>query len=125
MLAVFRALIVRVKGLLLSDALLDLEALTLARAARRKAGLLRRAAAYEAEGLAGVAADLRRQAEALDLARPAASAWSGLVALTEDRGVQARLQRTVSNGTDKTSMPRLHEPDRGQTGARRPRPRGS
>ncbi len=125
MLAVFRALIARVKGLLLSDALLDLEALTLARAARRKAGLLRRAAAYEAEGLAGVAADLRRQAEMLDLARPAATVWPGLVALTEEGEAFPRLKGTTTDGANNTSTPRLPESNRGRTGVRQSRSRGS
>jgi hypothetical protein len=72
MLAFFRVIVERVKALLLADAALDLEAHVAARAAKRKAELLRRAAGYEAEGLSAIAAELRQGAEALDLSRPPA-----------------------------------------------------
>ena len=72
MLAFFRALVARLKALLLTDATLDLQAQVATKAAERKADLLRRAAAYEKEGLTTVAADLREQAEALDLSQPLA-----------------------------------------------------
>jgi hypothetical protein len=70
MFAWFRALVERVKALLLHEAALDLEAQFVARHAERKAELLRRAAALEAEGLQAVADELRRQAEALDPRQP-------------------------------------------------------
>jgi hypothetical protein len=72
----YRPLLKRLKALLLPDATrdlefqLDLKVRLVVRAAERKADLLRRAAAYEQEGLTGIAADLRRQAEAIDLLRP-------------------------------------------------------
>ncbi len=84
MLAFFRALLDRLKALLLTDASLDLQAQAVVRAAERKADLLRRAAAYENEGLASVAADLRGQAEALDLSRPLALVAPLLEALSID-----------------------------------------
>ncbi len=84
MLAFFRVLLDRLKALLLADAALDLQAQALARAAERQAELLRRAAAYENEGLATVAADLREQAEALDLSRPLALVVTTLEAISAE-----------------------------------------
>ncbi len=72
MLALFRAVVDRVKALFLTDAAMDLQAHLLTRAADRKADLLRQAAAFEAEGLSLVAAELRQQAIAIDLNRPLA-----------------------------------------------------
>jgi hypothetical protein len=72
MLVWFITLVERVKRLLLTEAALDLEAEFLARHAERQAGLLRRAAALEADGLHQVADELRRQAQALDLQQPLA-----------------------------------------------------
>jgi hypothetical protein len=72
----YRPLLKRLKALLLPDATrdlefqLDLKVRLVVRAAERKADLLRRAAAYEQEGLTTIADDLRRQAEAIDLLRP-------------------------------------------------------
>jgi len=73
MFALFRALTERVKALFLTTAALDLEADLLARDAERKAELLRHADRYDAEGLDGIAQQLRRQAENLSLQRPLAS----------------------------------------------------
>ena len=78
MFAWFRALIERVKALQLHEAALDLEAQFVARHAERKAELLRRAAALEAEGLQAVANELRQQAEALDPRQPLALMMSTL-----------------------------------------------
>jgi hypothetical protein len=72
MFAWFRALVERVKTLLLHEAALDLEAEFVAHLAERQAELLRRAAALDAEGLQAVADELRRQAEALDPRQPLA-----------------------------------------------------
>ena len=55
MLAFFRALVDRLKALLLTDATLDLQAHVATKAAERKAELLRRAAAYE-KGLSAILA---------------------------------------------------------------------
>ena len=72
MMALFRAVIERVKALFLATAALDLEADFVARHAERQAELLRQADRYAAEGLHGIAEHLRRQAEALDLQQPLA-----------------------------------------------------
>jgi hypothetical protein len=72
MFTLFRALSERVKALFITTAALDFEADLLARDAERKAELLRQAQRYEAEGLTGVAEQMRRQAEALSLQRPLA-----------------------------------------------------
>ena len=72
MMALFRAVIERVKALFLTTAALDLEAVFMARHAERQAELLRQANRYEEEGLLGIADHLRRQAAELDLQRPLA-----------------------------------------------------
>ncbi len=72
MFGLFKAFVDRVRALFMTDAALDLEAQILTRAAERKADLLRRAAAFEGEGLTLVASELRQQAVAIDLARPLA-----------------------------------------------------
>jgi hypothetical protein len=72
MIALFHALTERLKALFISDVALDFEAELLARAAERQAELLRRADRYDSEGLSGIAGQLRRQAEAIDLQRPLA-----------------------------------------------------
>jgi hypothetical protein len=93
MLAFFRVIVERVKALLLADAALDLEAHVAARAAERKAELLRRAAGYEAEGLTTLAAELRQRAEALDLSRPPA----GIHAPAEPTSSEANGNHVLSN----------------------------
>ena len=66
MLAWVRSLVDRVKVLLVVRAVQEREAEVLAAGATRGDGLRRLAAGCEAEGLAEVAADLRRKAAALD-----------------------------------------------------------
>src|SRR6266404_8124630 len=73
MFALFRALSNRVKAMFAADAALEFEAEFLARAAERKADLLRQAERYEQEGLRGIALHLRRHAEELSEQRPLAS----------------------------------------------------
>lgn len=73
MIALFRAVIERVKALFITTAALDLEAEFVARHAERQAELLRQADRYAEEGLHGIADHLRRRAEALDLQQPLAS----------------------------------------------------
>jgi len=68
--ALFRALIERVRALFMTDAALDLEAQLASRQAERQAELLRQADRYEEEGLHGIARQVRRQAEVLNLERP-------------------------------------------------------
>jgi hypothetical protein len=82
MLAFFRALTDRLKALFMTDAALDLEAHVLNRAAERKADLLRQAAAFQAEGLTLVAAELQQQAGAIDLSRPLARVLPAVEHLT-------------------------------------------
>jgi hypothetical protein len=72
MLAIFRALADRVRALFITHAALDFEAQFIASQAERKADLLRRADAYDREGLPSVAQDLRMQAEALSVQQPLA-----------------------------------------------------
>lgn len=67
MLKLIRALFARIKALFAADAALEIQAEIATRSAERKAALYRLAARYDEEGLASVAHDLRRQAEALHL----------------------------------------------------------
>jgi hypothetical protein len=83
MFALFRALADRLRALFATDAALDFEAELLARDAERKAALLRQADRYQAEGLAGIAEHLRRQAEALAVQRPLASVLPSVTHLQE------------------------------------------
>ena len=78
MIALFRALTERLKALFVTDVALDFDAELLARAAERQAELLRRADRYDSEGLSGIAGQLRRQAEAIDLQRPLAGVLPAL-----------------------------------------------
>jgi hypothetical protein len=78
MLSIFRAVVERIKALFATAAAQELEAEFLARHAERQAGLLRLADRYDAEGLHGVAADLRRQAAEVSLDRPLAGVLPAL-----------------------------------------------
>jgi hypothetical protein len=78
MFALFRALTERLKALFVTDVALDFEAELLARAAERQAELLRRADRYAAEGLQGIAGQLRRRAEEIDINRPLAGVLPAL-----------------------------------------------
>src|SRR5262249_28064519 len=78
MIALFRALAARVKALFAADAALEFEAEFLARAAARKAELLRQAGRYEEEGLGGIALHLRQLAEELSEQRPLAGVLPAL-----------------------------------------------
>ena len=69
MVRLLRALFARIKAMFVADAALEIQAEIAARGAERKADLYRLAARYDEEGLASVAHDLRRQAEALDLSQ--------------------------------------------------------
>ena len=66
----FRCIGLRIKAILAASAALDVEADFVARAAERKAELIRQAKLYEEEGLTTIAADLRQQAEAISLDKP-------------------------------------------------------
>jgi len=72
MLGIFQAVAGRLKALFVTHVALDLEAELLAQDASRKAGLLRQADQYAADGLEGVAAELRERAGRLSLDRPLA-----------------------------------------------------
>jgi hypothetical protein len=76
MLSLFRPRIDRVKALLALAAASELQAEALARQAERRAELLRKANDYEAEGLAAVAEQLRREADLLDAPQPVACVLS-------------------------------------------------
>ena len=71
--SLFRALTDRVKALFAASAALELESELAAREAERRAELHRRADRYDAEGLGGVAQQLRRRADTLLIERPLAS----------------------------------------------------
>lgn len=73
MLGIFQAVAGRLKAMFLTHVSLDLEAELLAQDANRKAGLLRQAEHYAAEGLKDVAAELRERAGRLSIDRPLAS----------------------------------------------------
>jgi hypothetical protein len=70
MIQLVRNVIDRVKAMFTLDAMLDLEQQFATRQAERKAELIRIADRYEREGMAGIAADLRRQADELSEQRP-------------------------------------------------------
>jgi|GEM_PF-4092416 len=72
MLGIFQAVAGRLKALFVAHVALDLEAELLAQDASRKAGLLRQADQYAADGLEGVATELRERAGRLSLDRPLA-----------------------------------------------------
>ena len=74
----FRTFIDRIKLLFATAAASELEADFLARDAERRADLLRQASRYEGEGLPGIAARLRDQAEATAADRPAGSVLPAL-----------------------------------------------
>jgi len=69
----FRALTDRLKAMFIADVATDFEAQLLARAAERKAELLRQAQRYDDEGLKSIAQHVRQQAEGLDIQRPLSS----------------------------------------------------
>ena len=70
MIQLFQSVINRVKAMFTLDAMLDLEQHFLTRHAERKAELIRAARRYQRQGMTGIAADLRRQAETLSEQRP-------------------------------------------------------
>src|SRR5687768_9171926 len=70
MFALVQSLVSRLKTLFALDAALDLEQQFLARQVERKAELHRQAQRLEREGLDGLAAELRQQADALSTERP-------------------------------------------------------
>jgi hypothetical protein len=77
MIALLRALLGRVQALLATRAAPKLKSEFQTRRAEHQAQLLRRAQWYEQEGLHGIAAHLRRRAEALDRQQPRVSpAWT-------------------------------------------------
>jgi hypothetical protein len=97
MFQLFRALAERVKALFVTNAALDFECEFLTAAAERQASLLRQADRYDAEGLRGIAAHLRQQAEAIDLNRPLAMTLpivDHLLGRTVDPEPLAKMQAT-------------------------------
>src|SRR5947207_747907 len=82
MLGIFRAVVERLKALLVVRAAAELEADSLVHAAERQAELLTRAREYEAAGHPEVAAGLRQRALGLDPDRPVAGVLPGVADLT-------------------------------------------
>jgi hypothetical protein len=74
----FRAVSARLKALLTAHAALELEAELVRLHTERKAALLRQAAQLEAEGMADLAAEIRRHASQADLDRPCEAPVPGL-----------------------------------------------
>jgi hypothetical protein len=91
-----RPLVDRLKALFATSAALDLEPELLARAAERKAELLRQAERYEAEGLPTVAAELRQHAQDNLLQRPLA----GVLPAIEHLGSGQLLAQLTGPATD-------------------------
>jgi hypothetical protein len=79
-------LIVRLKVLLLTFIVGELEADLIAAAGERKADLLRQADQYEQDKLPSVAAQLRKQAESIAPDRPLASVTAAIAQLQADQG---------------------------------------
>lgn len=94
MLSIFRALIDRLKAMFAVSAAQELESDLLLRDAERQAELLRRAGRYEAEGLHGIAGQIRQRAEGLSGHRPLA-------------GVLPALQHLAGNHHDEEPTPLL------------------
>lgn len=78
MLGIFQAVAGRLKAMFVTHVALDLESELLAHDAARKAGLLRQADQYAAEGLEDVAAELRERAGRVSLDRPLATVLPAL-----------------------------------------------
>ncbi len=85
----FRAVLDRLKALLVTSAALELEADALARHAQRKAELLRLAEQYESEKLHAVAQELRQHAENLDLQQPLSGVVNTLASWQSTEGPPA------------------------------------
>src|SRR5688572_20415565 len=86
MMGLFRALVERVKAVLVVRAAQEIEADAIAHAAGRRAELLERAAGYEAEGRKEVAAEVRAAAERADADRPVAGVLPAVAHLTGGAG---------------------------------------
>jgi hypothetical protein len=82
MVGLFRAVVERVKAVLVVRAAREIEADAIAHAAHRKAELLDLAARYEAEGQAEVAGELRAAVGTVDADRPLAGVLPAVEHLT-------------------------------------------
>jgi hypothetical protein len=82
MAGLFRALVERVKAVLVVRAVQEIEADALAHAAHRRAELLDLAARYEAEGQTEVAGELRAAVGTVDADRPLAGVLPAIEHLT-------------------------------------------
>jgi hypothetical protein len=109
--SLFAAVVWRLKCVLATAAALEFEGDLVAHTAEQKAELLRRAAQYESEGQATLAADLRKRAEGLNLETPAATILPAVAHLTAENTTLPQLaeatdatttteneQSTASNG---------------------------
>ena len=84
MFSILPNLIARLKILLLTFLVAELEADLIAAAAERKAELLRQAGLYEKADMPGVANQLRKQAESIGLDKPLASVAAAVAHLRTD-----------------------------------------
>jgi hypothetical protein len=80
----FQSVLQRLQGLLYALVVSELETELQARHAERQAELLRRASAFEQEGLADLARSLRQQAGQLLLTQPGATTLPAVAYLTQD-----------------------------------------
>jgi hypothetical protein len=115
MLSIFRALTNRFKAIFATSAALELETEFVARQAERRAELLRQADRYEAEGLGGIARELRQHVEMLSLERPGASVLPALAHLGADVSVDEVTAIPVSASRESTPLlaaPRTEAPTR-------------
>lgn len=106
MFALFRSLTDRIKALFVTTAALDFEADLAVRHAERKAELLRRAAAYDEEGLHVVAKELRHQADVLSIQRPLASVLPSVEHLQADREGPLFISYEATNNGEAHGQPR-------------------
>jgi hypothetical protein len=86
MLGLFRALVERVKAVLVVRAAQEIEADALTHAAHRRAELLDLAAEYEAQGQGEVAGEIRAAVGRADADRPLAGVLPAVEHLTGDEG---------------------------------------
>ena len=99
MIRLITSVIDRVKAMFTLDAMLDLEQQFVTRQAERKADLIRAADRYQQEGLTGIAADLRRQAEGLSEQRPLQTVLPFLSSESETRS--ALPSRILADGRER------------------------
>ena len=130
MFSVIRALIDRFKVLFVTHVAFELEADLIAVRGERKAELLRRADAYESEGLRSVADELRQEAASLAPDKPLGSVLATVAHLQADHAEPAKLAHAATpDSTAETTPPAStkkkpnvdgRQPRSGSTPSRRP-----